>query len=546
MPIVDGVFLDISIFRLTFFTLNERRESALSKSMRQESHRIHWQQWGKDPQSKRDLITRSAAVRLTDAATARDVIQLLGESLELFGNGALILVGTLHGMPPVTYQLVEYGEEASVVTVDPFHVVRTLQDGENPLQVRDLMLQDLEKKRQEIPLRKELSSIIAPKLQWFFIPDDPASQILKNLELDGYSTTLEDEVLEGEDHDEDYDYEHTEPEYPDPFDMPWRVKDNIVNRSSRAPHEAEDHSSNQLQRSQQLAHQHNAADHLVVSGFLWKQSQIDPHVWRKVYCVVTEDHFWFVARVKKRTKTQDAAPYYGRIALSRALVVEASSSLSSRIPFSWEVVTASGRSHVFRAVSGPLQDRWTGCLKARIVQCHENRLFHQAELIVADETKARTKRLVRLMGVSSANNVELMKWTFLVFEYREQCRHIQHRLPAKALVVARSSSVCSSEESSSSMELPELDVGLRDAVRAVWDLAASLLLQAATKLLRAKGRNAETLCRHIDYILTGRMRLITEAGTPVDDELVNKSREPPPSNLFDGLLVEFQRKATVN
>lgn len=514
--------------------------------MRQESHRIHWQQWGKDPQSKRDLITRSAAVRLTDAATARDVIQLLGESLELIGNGALILVGTVFGMPPVTYQLLEHGEEASVATGDSFHVVRTLQDDENPLQVRDLMQHDLERRRQEIPQGKESSSIIAPKLQWYFIPDDPASQILKNIELDGYSTTLEDEELEGEDHDEDGDYEHTEPEYPDPFDMPWRVKDSSDKPRSSAQLEADEHSICQLQRSQQLAHHLNTSDHFVVSGFLWKQSQIDPHVWRKVHCVVSEDHFWFVARVKKRSKNQYAAPYYGRIALSNALLVEATSSLQSRIPFSWEVVTASGRSHVFRAVSSPLQERWTGCLKARIMQCQENKLFHQAELIVADETKARTMRLVRLMDLSSANNVELMKWTFLVFEYREQCRHILHRLPAKTLVVARSSSLCSSEESSSSMELPELDSGLLDAVRAVWDLAASLLLQAATKLLRVKGRNAETLCRHIDYVLTGRMRLISEAGTPVDDDLVNKSREPPPSNLFDALLAEFQRKATVS
>ena len=224
--------------------------------MRQESHRIHWQQWGKDPQSKRDLITRSAAVRLTDAATARDVIQLLGDSLQLIANGALILVGTIYGMPPVTFQPLEHVEESSAIE-DPFHVIRTLKDDENPLQVRDIMLQALETKRKELPKLKESQSIIAPKLQWYFIPDDPASQILKSIELDGYSTTLEDEDFEGEDDDEEDGFEHAEPEYPDPLDMPWTVK--AVDPTSSESLDVKQQSKKQMQRSQQLM-QHQSTD----------------------------------------------------------------------------------------------------------------------------------------------------------------------------------------------------------------------------------------------------------------------------------------------
>jgi hypothetical protein len=58
------------------------------------------------PQSKKDLVTRSATVRFTDGATAYDVVQLLGENLELLdpsNYGVLILVGILYNMPAVDF-----------------------------------------------------------------------------------------------------------------------------------------------------------------------------------------------------------------------------------------------------------------------------------------------------------------------------------------------------------------------------------------------------------------------------------------------------------
>lgn len=513
--------------------------------MRQESHRIQWQQWGKDPQSKRDLITRSASVRLTDAATAIDVIQLLGENLDLLGIGALILVGTLYNMPPVKFDH-EQNEGAYFESGKPLHFLRTLKGEENPLQVRDLMQQILERKQQESPQIKSPSSMIAPKLQWYFIPDDPASQIPKCLELDGYATTMEEEDFEYDDEEEDNGYEHVEPEYRDPMDMPWTVNDEDNDAGALLTGQAE-LAKKQIQRAQQLALHHSTLDHYVISGYLWKQSHIDPHVWRKVHCVLTEDHFWFVTRIKQQTKHGPRAAYYSRLALSRALVVESSpsspvTSLLPRVPFSWEVVSATGRSHFFRAVSNLLQHRWTSCLKDRILQSQENKLFQQAELIVADETAARTKRLTRLVEASGNRNVALIRWTLQVFDYREQCRHIKHRLPTKTLVVTKSSNVAASQEHPLPVEIPELDGDLQAMVRDAWNLASRLLLEATTKLRNVKGHNVETLCRHIDYILNGRMRRLSEAGTPLDEELVDKSRDPPPSNLFDSLLAEFQEK----
>lgn len=506
--------------------------------MRQESHRIHWQQWGKDPQSKRDLITRSAAVRLTDAAKALDVVTLLCESLQLstFG-GVLILVGTLYNVPPIQFE----HEATNSAPGEPFHLLRTLQSDENPLQVRDKMQRVLDEKQQRYP--QQGSSNIAPKLQWFFIPEDAASQIPECVELNGYSTSMEEEDL-GDDDDEDEDeFEQQEQEYPDPMDMPWKKegKEDAGAAMTDEGRKQQRRATQQIQRHQQLASHRSVLDHHVVSGYLWKQSRADPHVWRKVHCVLTEDHFWFVTRVKKN------APFYGRIPLTRALLVEASqsSSMLSRVPFAWEIMSARGGSNVFRAHSRSLQLRWMFCLKDRIEQNEENTFLQQAELIVADETAARTKRLVQL--VPKSNNVEVTHWALHVVDYREQCRHIQNRLPSKTLFVASkpTNPLASHEQSSSSsLELPELDPDLTLMVQAAWDLATTLLVQATTHLMKEfKGRNAETLCRHIDYVLTGRMRPLSEAGSPVAEEHVDKSREPPPINVFDNLLAEFEKPA---
>jgi hypothetical protein len=112
-------------------------------------------------------------------------------------------------------------------------------------------------------------------------------------------------------------------------------------------------------------------------------------------------------------------------------------------------------------------------------------------------------------------------------------------------------------------------------VRSAWDLAGKLLVEAITTIHQQpcttnnlsptppatstdegnlaspqKGghhlRNLETLCRHIDYVLTGRMRSISEVGTDSKDGvLIDKSRDAPPLNLFDQLLAELQKSTNL-
>jgi hypothetical protein len=87
--------------------IHERPESTI----RQEPHRVYWQQWGTTstdhPQTRRDLLTSLAAVRISDAARADDLMQLLQQTMKNLGGNedddALVLVETLYNTDPVQF-----------------------------------------------------------------------------------------------------------------------------------------------------------------------------------------------------------------------------------------------------------------------------------------------------------------------------------------------------------------------------------------------------------------------------------------------------------
>jgi len=209
------------------------------------------------------------------------------------------------------------------------------------------------------------------------------------------------------------------------------------------------------------------------SGYLLKQSNVDPHVWKRVFCVLTDDHLWYTTRVPytNESMTTRTTPLgslrmgkrHGQIALDRALLLEpekleynksSSSQVLFPVPYSFEVVNARGTSHMFRASNRILQRQWIAALTNKIMESFENSLMDQAELIVADETMARNRRISALAVeplyqeeeiVSSSSRMywSLIRATVLRFgvsiaEYKELCRHVQTLLPAKQAVMARS------------------------------------------------------------------------------------------------------------
>ena len=95
-----------------------------------------------------------------------------------------------------------------------------------------------------------------------------------------------------------------------------------------------------------------------------------------------------------------------------------------------------------------------------------------------------------------------------------------------------------SSPSSSYSAQAQVDSVVRDIVISAWDMA-SLLLAKVTSFSIGKGRNVETLCRHIDYVLTGRFRTLQDSATASNQD---RSRDVPPVDLFDNLLAELLKR----
>jgi hypothetical protein len=526
--------------------------------MRQEPHRVYWQQWvttsTEQPQTRRNLLTSSAAVRISDAARAVDVTQLLRQTITNLGGSetddALVLVGTLYNTDPVQF---EHETTPHSTNSESLHVVRTLKADENPLAVRDVLLERL-KQRQ----RKGIS----PKLQWFFVPS--SANLPNCIELDGYCTSEENQdSQDSEDSGEEEELQNDGDQ-----DCWWRnaspPSDSSVNGNSQSNCykllDGEQRRLNQLRNCQ------SALD--CISGYLLKRSNKDRHVWKRVYCVLTDDHLWSVSRL--HTIGGNNIAKHGRIALNRALLLEATADYAPlyRTPHAFEVVSRSGISHVFRATNRALQLRWIQCLSDRIVQCHENKVLEHAELIVEDEALAHNKRLSALaieplmtayaeMG-DDGFLMNVLRWGIEVAEYREQCRHVQSRMPAKRIVIAAAAAVLSAGDNPAApsprrlFESPKgnkeeeiVDSEMRrDMIRSAWDSAATLLVRATHLANERNGkrmRNLEMLCQHVDYVITGRFRPFAEAAAAAGEmEHTERNVDPPPVNLFDPLLQELQ------
>lgn len=98
--------------------------------------------------------------------------------------------------------------------------------------------------------------------------------------------------------------------------------------------------------------------------------------------------------------------------------------------------------------------------------------------------------------------------------------------------------------------MPEaLDPVVQGMVSGLWDQGSSLLALAthvALQIQPTMPSSLETLCRHIEYVLTGRFRRSLSHSTdlpPPERAPTNGAtsrHEPPPSDLFDHLLTELQ------
>ncbi|CAJ1936203.1 unnamed protein product [Cylindrotheca closterium] len=583
-----------------------------------ESQRIYWQQWltangaKNGGTSRRELITSSAAIRISpDTAKAKDVTQLLRKTLNLSSLSsqkdsaaafdAMVLVGTLYSLPN-DYVQFEHNlmlaraqsnsASTSVTTIssthaESFHVVKTLEPEDNPLSMRDKMMDHLRRLQDLAPSGR---SNISPKFQWFFVPSSqpstPPSPIPSCIDLDGYCTSMEEEEYESD--NESLETGSTElcgtadalQLGAETEDMNNSQDSSILNTLSQMrPKEGKFEDPSQMNGSQNFntmksqikelrryvqMTQSQSTCILPVSGYLLKQSHVDRHVWRRVYCVLTGDHLWYVTRVPYSTTRNfpEVAKKHGRISLERALLLEPNKEYASsplyRIPNGFEVVSAKGTSHVFRAPSRAVQIHWIQALSNKIMESFENSLMSHAELIVADESSARNKRLSTLAVDPLWTEIEadpqhidssiasVLQLGLDVSEYREQCRHIEASVLAKSPVVVVSEAAARSRRGDASRE--PIDAATVQLVQATWDMAMNLLSKATNVAMEIQtvsdtkqlSRSLEVLCRHVDYVITGQRRQSNGARQKENSSNREHSSDPPPTDLFDLLLAELQ------
>jgi len=341
--------------------------------------------------------------------------------------------------------------------LDPIHLVRTIHPNEHPLTVRDEMITLITKKRQEAEeemgynLGEEIEKDFRrpqPTFRFYFQPSSPLGgsgpysestkmqSIPAYVDLEGYCT--EDDGGESDHEDED---------------------DLSIDEVSKE--ELNNPLMQQMsQERRRVAILQNVFDPaFLVSGYLLKQSQKDPNVWRRVYCVLSEDRLWFIGRMRPLSKSFDdilSSIRVGRhksFKLHRATLIQreqgsqqpirqCSSSrsgyyltpLNNRIPNTFRVVTSQGRCHTFRAFNDQSFRVWTTSLSEKIEQKNIDGLLDLAHVISEEETIARSKRMDDIAVAPLVENttlyskstvaMDIVRFGIAVASYRELNRHI--------------------------------------------------------------------------------------------------------------------------
>ncbi|VEU44417.1 unnamed protein product [Pseudo-nitzschia multistriata] len=626
-----------------------------------QSHRIYWQQrWlggrisGTSRGSSKNLITGSAAVKISPTARARDLNGLLRKTLHLgdpsgdqssgSGNGdALVLVGTLRSVP-AGYVRFEHEEKdlpaVSGGSGEDFHVVRTLAGDEACLSVLSEMEDHLggrQRAMEEGGGGGRARPTIAPQTRWYYVPSlsgpgagagKAAANATANapvmsscLELDGYVTSLESDDdsddcdSSDDDNDNDNDDHH---QGSGELSVERAGCDEDLLRRALAPFGdgERDHGSGgsggaaknarserriarEWRRYLRISQAHAHGSHATVSsdrptaaansssssssssptlaGYLLKRSARDPHAWKRHYCILTEDDLWCVPRIVRDGERGDAghgppvlrtielARRHGRIRLVDARLLPDRRASGHRGD-GFDLVDGRGTTHRFRcrAPGDDQADAWREALSVRCRDAFANALVAHAELILTEETVARTERWRAFVGGEGGRGAAsearsggggvprgaLLHFGLDVAEYREGCRQIQALLlSAPSLATART----------------------RRLLGELW-ADASALLETANGILDRTRRNhgnhgpsaatqgLDTICDHVGYVITRQRRRrkpparpegpwalpSSEGGDALacpSGEYPHHQRDPPPIDLFDHLWSELRTLA---
>lgn len=381
--------------------------------------------------------------------------------------------------------------------LEPIHIIRTLHPDEHPLQVRDEMIKSLERlrKRAEEQMglvdptaknnahnisspgrggssrRQQLQQQQQPhvSVRWYFQPCSPLGgmdsttssspkiqSIPAFIELDGYCTdddddggdnNKSDDDMHGRGFDDEYDHDVTDDE---------DVEGNQTATLSMDEMTSANTSLLNKEKRRIAALRELSDSPFVVSGYLLKQSQKDPNVWRRMYCVLAVDRLWVIGRVKLLSEfpndqdvggtmtNQDVLSSlrvgsHSYINLLRSILIEREEPLNHRLPNTFRIVTSLGKTHSFRAFNSQSFQSWTAALSEKIAQTHTDGMMDLAHVITEEETLARCRRMediavtpflssVPVSTETTPFSMDTIRFGMAIAEYRELCRKVDEAM----------------------------------------------------------------------------------------------------------------------
>jgi len=360
----------------------------------------------------------------------------------------------------------ESEENTTEFDLEPIHIVRTLLPEEHPLIIRDEVMTLLTELRQraenEIGCHfltmeggdGELKTQYPhshPTFRWYFQPCSPlgGSNAVTDSKIQCTPAYIDVEGYCTEDESENEPDENVDKE-----DM---INDDL-NASASCQASRMRHKLIEERRRSAFLKDLSSDLPFIVTGYLLKQSWRDPNVWRRVYCVLSEDRMWTVGRMKLLTnKCIDSSSnvispcirtgrhrfftLHGSHLIEKGvddLIIRQHSSsrysgyyltpLGQRLPNTFRVITYQGKCHTFRAFTQQSFRLWVSMISESIAQNNSDENMNLANLIAEEETMACCRRLddiaVSSLGLhyyteSKTLSMDVVRFKIAVAEFRK-------------------------------------------------------------------------------------------------------------------------------
>ena len=307
--------------------------------------------------------------------------------------------------------------------VDPINIVRTLLPTDNPLHVRDEMIKHLRKRQSMFKTsrnshsrshhsnannKQKQQNVHHTMTMWFFQPGDDKTvdgndkdqeSYLDYVELNGYCSGMDDSSVSSNECSTDDDDDNLEESPKSSNDSNkiqfWNEGDYgysclLSSSSSSTPHKNKKYPLSKERYYHDRCIQSienstsNKSKNFYKEGYLYKRSRLDPNIWKKVYCVLTQTDLWYISRVILSKNNKTKKQKYRHISLSNALLIP--NNTTSTIPNKIEICTARGDVYYFRTANDEnIHKFWVEAIENYIKICSENSYLHLAELIMSEE-----------------------------------------------------------------------------------------------------------------------------------------------------------------